>query len=68
MTVNVDDQSCCIQISGTLAILAAQPTDVVKVRMQVAGGKKQYKVDLALIKSMLTLPINSGSCGCLLDY
>ena len=50
MTVNVDDQSCCIQISGTLAILAAQPTDVVKVRMQVAGGKKQYKVDLALIK------------------
>lgn len=29
--------------TGTLAILAAQPTDVVKVRMQAAGNKGQYK-------------------------
>jgi len=29
--------------TGTLAILAAQPTDVVKVRMQVAGKSQQYK-------------------------
>jgi len=29
--------------TGTLAILAAQPTDVVKVRMQVAGSSQQYK-------------------------
>lgn len=29
--------------TGTLAILAAQPTDVVKVRMQVAGSTQQYK-------------------------
>ena len=29
--------------TGTLAILAAQPTDVVKVRMQAAGGKHQYR-------------------------
>jgi len=29
--------------TGTLAILCAQPTDVVKVRMQAAGGKGQYK-------------------------
>ena len=30
--------------TGTLAILAAQPTDVVKVRMQAAGSSQQYKV------------------------
>ena len=30
--------------TGTLAILAAQPTDVVKVRMQAAGNNGQYKV------------------------
>ena len=30
--------------TGTLAILAAQPTDVVKVRMQAAGNRGQYKV------------------------
>ena len=30
--------------TGTLAILVAQPTDVVKVRMQAAGNKGQYKV------------------------
>jgi hypothetical protein len=30
--------------TGTLAILAAQPTDVVKVRMQAAGKRGQYKV------------------------
>ena len=30
--------------TGTLAILAAQPTDVVKVRMQVAGSSQKYKV------------------------
>ena len=35
---------CAGVTTGTLAILAAQPTDVVKVRMQVAGGKQQYKV------------------------
>jgi len=29
--------------TGTLAILCAQPTDVVKVRMQAAGNKGQYK-------------------------
>jgi len=29
--------------TGTLAILVAQPTDVVKVRMQVAGSSQQYK-------------------------
>eukprot|EP00092_Neocalanus_flemingeri_P028754 GFUD01031218.1.p1 GENE.GFUD01031218.1~~GFUD01031218.1.p1 ORF type:complete len:326 (+),score=37.65 GFUD01031218.1:212-1189(+) len=29
--------------TGTLAILAAQPTDVVKVRMQAAGSSQQYK-------------------------
>jgi len=29
--------------TGTLAILAAQPTDVVKVRMQAAGNSQQYK-------------------------
>jgi len=29
--------------TGTLAILVAQPTDVVKVRMQAAGSKKVYK-------------------------
>lgn len=29
--------------TGTLAILAAQPTDVVKVRMQAAGNRGQYK-------------------------
>lgn len=29
--------------TGTLAILAAQPTDVVKVRMQAAGSKGGYK-------------------------
>jgi len=29
--------------TGTLAILAAQPTDVVKVRMQAAGNNGQYK-------------------------
>eukprot|EP00088_Acartia_fossae_P010692 TRINITY_DN15344_c0_g1_i8.p1 TRINITY_DN15344_c0_g1~~TRINITY_DN15344_c0_g1_i8.p1 ORF type:complete len:321 (+),score=56.20 TRINITY_DN15344_c0_g1_i8:432-1394(+) len=29
--------------TGTLAILAAQPTDVVKVRMQASGRNKQYK-------------------------
>ncbi|XP_023324437.1 mitochondrial uncoupling protein 2 isoform X1 [Eurytemora carolleeae] len=29
--------------TGTLAILVAQPTDVVKVRMQAAGNKGQYK-------------------------
>merc|ERR1712137_543315 len=28
--------------TGTLAILVAQPTDVVKVRMQAAGNKKVY--------------------------
>jgi len=32
--------------TGTLAILVAQPTDVVKVRMQAAGNKGQYKVIL----------------------
>ena len=37
---------CAGVTTGTLAILAAQPTDVVKVRMQVAGGKNQYKVIL----------------------
>ena len=30
--------------TGTLAILVAQPTDVVKIRMQVAGTSQQYKV------------------------
>jgi len=29
--------------TGTLAILAAQPTDVVKVRMQAAGKSQKYK-------------------------
>ena len=29
--------------TGTLAILAAQPTDVVKVRMQAAGSTQKYK-------------------------
>merc|ERR1719370_2491547 len=29
--------------TGTLAILVAQPTDVVKVRMQAAGSKNAYK-------------------------
>merc|ERR1719228_1040313 len=29
--------------TGTLAILVAQPTDVVKVRMQAAGKNNQYK-------------------------
>lgn len=29
--------------TGTLAILVAQPTDVVKVRMQAAGRNQQYK-------------------------
>lgn len=29
--------------TGTLAILVAQPTDVVKVRMQAAGNSQQYK-------------------------
>ena len=28
--------------TGTLAILAAQPTDVVKVRMQAGGGAARY--------------------------
>merc|ERR1712215_577344 len=31
--------------TGTLAILAAQPTDVVKVRMQAAGSTQKYKGD-----------------------
>ena len=30
--------------TGTLAILVAQPTDVVKIRMQAAGSTQQYKV------------------------
>ena len=34
--------------TGTLAILVAQPTDVVKVRMQAAGKKGQYKVKKSL--------------------
>jgi len=29
--------------TGTLAILVAQPTDVVKIRMQAAGSAQQYK-------------------------
>jgi hypothetical protein len=36
--------------TGTLAILAAQPTDVVKVRMQAAGNRGQYKVRLILTR------------------
>ena len=36
--------SIYILYTGTLAILVAQPTDVVKVRMQAAGSKKAYKV------------------------
>ena len=35
--------------TGTLAILAAQPTDVVKVRMQAAGRSQQYKVQGSIV-------------------
>jgi len=38
--------------TGTLAILCAQPTDVVKVRMQAAGGKGQYKGVLDAYRSI----------------
>ena len=39
--------------TGTLAILCAQPTDVVKVRMQAAGGKGQYKVRIFLMSNAM---------------
>jgi len=46
--------------TGTLAILAAQPTDVVKVRMQVAGGKQQYK---GVVDAYLTIKRQEGVVG-----
>ena len=53
--------------TGTLAILAAQPTDVVKVRMQVAGGHQQYKVRSQSSTSDLT-PTSQGRPGRLQDH
>ena len=50
--------------TGTLAILAAQPTDVVKVRMQVAGGKQQYRVRFHYNSVALCLTLSStGGSG-----
>ena len=46
--------------TGTLAILAAQPTDVVKVRMQVAGGRQQYK---GVLDAYLTIKREEGVRG-----
>jgi len=43
--------------TGTLAILAAQPTDVVKVRMQAAGRSQQYK---GVIDAYLTIRRTEG--------
>lgn len=43
--------------TGTLAILCAQPTDVVKVRMQAAGNKKQYK---GVIDAYTSIARNEG--------
>ena len=50
--------------TGTLAILAAQPTDVVKVRMQVAGGRQQYKVSPHSSSHVIS-PSAPGRPGCL---
>ena len=44
--------------TGTLAILCAQPTDVVKVRMQAAGGKGQYKVRIFLLSNDMGIYIS----------
>lgn len=46
--------------TGTLAILAAQPTDVVKVRMQVAGGHQQYK---GVLDAYRTIKRSEGVIG-----
>merc|ERR1719282_2163780 len=46
--------------TGTLAILAAQPTDVVKVRMQAAGSKQQYK---GVLDAYLTIKRQEGVIG-----
>jgi len=43
--------------TGTLAILAAQPTDVVKVRMQAAGSSQQYK---GVMDAYLTIKREEG--------
>merc|ERR1719357_2016385 len=43
--------------TGTLAILAAQPTDVVKVRMQAAGNAQQYK---GVIDAYVTIKREEG--------
>jgi len=43
--------------TGTLAILAAQPTDVVKVRMQAAGNTQQYK---GVIDAYMTIKREEG--------
>jgi len=43
--------------TGTLAILAAQPTDVVKVRMQAAGNTQQYK---GVIDAYVTIKRDEG--------
>ena len=46
--------------TGTLAILAAQPTDVVKVRMQVAGGSQHYR---GVLDAYLTIKRQEGVRG-----
>jgi len=51
---------CAGVTTGTLAILAAQPTDVVKVRMQVAGGKNQYK---GVLDAYVTIKRKEGVVG-----
>jgi len=43
--------------TGTLAILAAQPTDVVKVRMQAAGSAQKYK---GVVDAYYTIGRNEG--------
>lgn len=43
--------------TGTLAILVAQPTDVVKIRMQVAGSSQQYK---SVLDAYLTIKRTEG--------
>ena len=57
--------------TGTLAILVAQPTDVVKVRMQAAGLSQQYKVGGGWIGRQGHLAHHAhvpGGGGCLPDY
>ena len=57
--------------TGTLAILVAQPTDVVKVRMQAAGLSQQYKVGGGWVGRQGHLAHHvhvPGGGGCLPDY